>query len=70
MKKRETLEQEASKFVKSRKVRLPKEKPLTLREYRIGQALSGILSRTQGFLTDEDIKEMIEAAEKIADMMD
>ena len=72
MKKLETLEQEAETFVKTRKstrIRLPKEKPLDLREYRAGQALAGLLSRSQGILSEEDMRGIIEEAYKIADMM-
>ena len=72
MKKVETLAQEADKFVKTRtstKVKLHKEKPLSLREYRIGQALTGLLSRSQGYLSEEDMRSIIEEANKIADMM-
>ena len=73
MKKPETLEQEAETFVKTRKstprIRLPKEKPLDLREYHAGQALSGLLSRSQGILSEEDMRDIIGEAYKIADIM-
>ena len=72
MKRLETLEQEAKTFVKTRKstrMRLPKEKPLSLREHHAGQALTGLLSRSQGILSEEDMRDLIEEAYKIADMM-
>lgn len=52
----EKLKTEVESFIKTKEVRIPIEKPLTSREYIAGQALAGILSRSQGRVDMAEIK--------------
>ena len=55
-----SLEQEARAF-RENKNPPPKPKPLTSRIYLTGQAMSGLLARSQGSVRMEDIKREAEA---------
>lgn len=55
-----TLEDEAKEF-RQKKYPPAKPKPMTSRVYLIGQALTGLLARTQGPVRMEDIKKEAEA---------
>ena len=59
-KTRVTLEEEAKTF-KQKRNPPSKPKPMTSRVYLTGQALSGLLARTQGPVRMEDIKREAEA---------
>lgn len=50
------LKTEVESFIKTKEVRIPIEKPLTTREYIAGQALAGILARSQGRIDMAEIK--------------
>ena len=52
-KKENALLQEAREF---KQTKVPKDKPLTARTYLAGQALAGLLSRSQGFTRLDEIR--------------
>lgn len=52
----EKLKADVDSFLQTKEVKIPIEKPLTLREYIAGQALAGILSRNQGRVDMAEIK--------------
>jgi len=50
------LKADAESFLQTKEVKIPIEKPLNLREYIAGQAMSALILKSQGRISMADIK--------------